>query len=323
MDRRVFLKTAASAAMVAASPCESFASAWPKDRPIRAVVPFSPGASIDIIGRICADAVSRRIGQTIVVMNRGGAGGTLGADYVAKSDPDGYTLLIQASNQTIAPAIYKHLPYDTLKDFSGVAIFGTVPNVLLVSPRSGYKSVQELVAKAKTKDIFFSSSGVGSASHWAAERFRISAGFKATHVPMKSGLEALTEVIANRIDFCCIGTSAAMAFIQGKQVDALCVTADTRSASLPDVPTSVELGYKDSVYNFWNGALLPAKTPRAIVDRLYKEITASLADPEVKRKLVAQGVEPSPVTPTEFDAQMRREVEENKKIARAAGLQLR
>lgn len=320
MNRRAFLKGVSSAAVIASSSRAAIAEDWPKGRVIRAVVPFGAGASIDIIGRICLDALSQRIGQTIIVENRGGAGGTLGAGYVARARPDGYTLLIQASNHTIAPALYKDLSFDTAKDFAGVALFGSVPNVLLVSPDSGCHSVQDLVAKAKSKGLFFSSSGVGSASHWAAERFRLSAGIKATHVPMRSGLEALTEVMADRVDFCCIGTSAAMAFIQSKKVVALCVTARKRSSSLPEVKTSVELGYKDSIYNFWNGVLVPAKTPRIIVDRLYTEIAACLAMPAIQKKLALQGVEPSPVTPTQFDAQIREEIAENMNIARQAGV---
>ena len=321
MNRRRFLKMAASTAVIAGGPSAATAADWPKDQVIRAVVPFSPGASVDIIGRICADALSQRLGQTIIVENRGGAGGTIGSDYVARSDPDGYTLLINASNQTIVPALYKKLPFDTATDFAGVAIFGTVPNVLLVSPDAGYKSVQELVAKAKTKEMLFSSSGVGSASHWAAERFCIGAGIKATHVPFKSGLEALTEVMTSRVDFCCIGTSAAMAFIQDKRAIPLCVTSLKRSASLPDVVTSIEAGYKDSVYSFWNGLLVPAKTPRPIIDRLNAETTAILAMPEVKRKLDLQGVETSPVTPEQFDLQMKQEISENLSIAHQAGVQ--
>jgi tripartite-type tricarboxylate transporter receptor subunit TctC len=320
MNRRRLLKVMVSVAFASASRA-AFANGWPKDRVIRAVVPFNPGASIDIIGRICADALSRRLGQTIIVENRSGAGGTIGSEYVARADPDGYTLLINASNQTVVPALYKNLPFDTATDFAVVALFGTVPNVLLVFPGAGYKSVQDLVAKAKSKDLYFSSSGVGSASHWAAERFLISAEVKATHVPFRSGLEALTEVMTGRVDFCCIGISAAIAFIRDKKVEPLCVTTLKRSPSLPDVVTSVEAGYKDSDYNFWNGLLVPAKTPRPIIERLSVEVAAILAMPDVQRKLNLQGVEPSPVTPEQFGAQIRQEIAQNLTIAQQAGVQ--
>jgi tripartite-type tricarboxylate transporter receptor subunit TctC len=320
-SRRRFLTMTSLALAAPAVSRAAFAAEWPKDKVIHATVPFSPGASIDIIGRIVSDALSQRIGQTIIIDNRGGAGGTIGSLQVAKADPDGYTLLINASNHTIAPAIYKNLAFDTANDFAGVALFGTVPNVLLVSPDKGYKTVQDLVAKAKTQDLTFSSSGVGSASHWAAERFRISAGFKATHVPFRGGLESLTEVMTGRIDYCCIGISAGMAFIKDGKALPLCVTSLKRSPSLPDVMTSIEAGYKDSNYNFWNGLLAPAKTPRSIVERLNVEVMAALAMPDVQKKLDLQGVEPSPVTPAEYDAQIRKEIAENARIAKEAGVE--
>jgi tripartite-type tricarboxylate transporter receptor subunit TctC len=321
ISRRRLLKLAALAVAAPAVSRAAFAADWPKDRLIRAIIPFSPGASIDIIGRIVAEALAQRIGQTIVIENRSGAGGTIGSSLVAKSEPDGYTLLINASNHTITPVIYKNLAFDAVNDFAGVALFGTVPNVLLVSPDKGYKTVQDLVAKAKTQELTFSSAGIGSASHWAAERFRISAGFKATHVPFRGGLESLTEVMTGRVDFCCIGISAGMAFIREGKALPLCVTSLKRSPSLPDLVTSIEAGYKDSNYNFWNGLLAPAKTPRSIVERLHAEVTALLAAPEVQKKLNAQGVEASPVTPAEYDAQMRQEIAANLQIAREAGVQ--
>jgi tripartite-type tricarboxylate transporter receptor subunit TctC len=321
ISRRRLLKLAALAVAAPAVSRAAFAADWPKDKLIRAIIPFSPGASIDIIGRIVAEALAQRIGQTIVIENRSGAGGTIGSSLVAKSEPDGYTLLINASNHTITPVIYKNLAFDAVNDFAGVALFGTVPNVLLVSPDKGYKTAQDLVAKAKTQELTFSSSGIGSASHWAAERFRISAGFKATHVPFRGGLESLTEVMTGRVDFCCIGISAGMAFIREGKALPLCVTSLKRSPSLPDLVTSVEAGYKDSNYNFWNGLLAPAKTPRSIVERLHAEVTAVLAAPEVQKKLNAQGVEASPVTPAEYDALMRQEIAANLQIAREAGVQ--
>src|SRR5262249_27648818 len=212
--------------------------------------------------------------QRRVVANRGGAGGTIGGLQAAKADPDGYTWLFDASNHTVAPAIYGNPTYDPANDFSGVAIFGTIPNVLLVSPDKGIKTVQELVARAKTQELTFSSAGVGSATHWAAERFRITAGFKATHVPFRAGTEELTEVLTGRLDLRLIAIASSLVFIKEGKLVPLCVTSPQRSPSLPDVVTSTEAGYKDSHYNFWNGLLLPAKTPRAIVDRLHADVAA-------------------------------------------------
>jgi tripartite-type tricarboxylate transporter receptor subunit TctC len=320
-SRRRFLKMASGVLAAPAVSPRAFAAEWPKDKVIRATIPFNPGASIDIIGRIVSEALSQRIGQTIVIDNRAGAGGTIGSQQVAKADADGYALLINASNHTITPAIYRNLNFDAVNDFAGVGLFGTVPNVLLVSPDKPYKTVQELVAKAKSQEPTFSSSGIGSASHWAAERFRSSAGFKATHVPFRGGLEALTEVMTGRIDFCCVGISAGMSFIRDGKARPLCVTSLKRSPSLPDLTTSIEAGYADSNYNFWNGLLAPVQTPRPIIERLHAEVTAVLAMPAVQKRLEAQGVEPSPVTPAQFDAQMRQEIAENLRIAKEAGLQ--
>jgi tripartite-type tricarboxylate transporter receptor subunit TctC len=295
-------------------------AAWPTAKPIRAVVPFSAGSTIDIIGRIVTDPLSRQLGQTIVIENRGGAGGSIGSAQVAKSEPDGYTVLINAAAHSGAPAAYPHLPYDAAKDFSGVACFGNVPNVLLVAPSKGLKDLDDFVAKAKAGNMTFASAGVGSATHWAAERFIASAGFKAQHVPFRGGPEALTEVMTGRVDFVFIGISSGLPFIKNNQLMPLAVSSVKRSPSLPDVPTTIEAGYKNSDYNYWTGMLVPSKTPRAIVDRLYQETTKALALPEVKAKLAVQGVEPSPLTPAGMDAMNEREIRLNIQIARTAGL---
>jgi tripartite-type tricarboxylate transporter receptor subunit TctC len=229
-------------------------------------------------------------------------------------------LLINAAAHSGAPAAYPNLPYDAAADFSGVAIFGSVPNVLLIAPSKNIRTLQELVAKAKDGSMSFASAGVGSATHWAAERFIVSAGLKATHVPFRGGPEALTEVMTGRVDFVFIGISSGLPFIQNKQLVPLAVSSAKRSPTLPDLPTTLEAGYKDSDFNYWNGMLVPAKTPRAIVDRLYSETIKALALPEVQQKLAAQGVEPAPMTPSEIDAMIRREIALNLKIAKEAGL---
>jgi tripartite-type tricarboxylate transporter receptor subunit TctC len=319
-NRRRFLTLTAAAFAAPALPRFAAADAWPKDKIIRALVPFTAGSTIDIIGRIVLDPVSTQIGQTIVVENRGGAGGTLGTALVAKADPDGYTLLINAAAHSGAPAAYPNLSYDAANDFAGVACFGSVPNVLLVAPSKGIKTIKEFAAKAKEGNMTFASAGAGSATHWAAERFRVSAGFAATHVPFRGGPEMLTEVMTGRVDFCLIGISSGLPFIKGGQLVALAVSSAKRSPALPDVPTTLEAGFKDSDFNYWNGMLVPAKTPRPIVDRLYAEVTKALALPEVQAKLNVQGVEPAPLTPTEMDAMIKREIDLNIKIAKTAGL---
>ena len=319
-SRRRVLTLAGAAIMAPALGRRAFADAWPKDKIIRAVVPFAAGSTIDIIARIVLDPLSTQLGQTIVVENRGGAGGAIGSAAVAKSEPDGYTLLINASAHSAAPAVYPNLTYDPSKDFAGVAVFGVVPNVLLLAPSKGIKTVRELVERASGGAMTFASAGVGSATHWAAERFLLSAGVKATHVPFSGGPAALTEVMSGRVDFCFIGISSAMSFIADGRLLPLAVSTRKRSPALPNVPTTIELGYPDSDYSFWNGMLVPAKTPRPIIERLHAEVQKALALPAVQTKLAPQGVEPMPLAPQEFDALIAKEIVSNIDLARAAGL---
>jgi len=319
-SRRRVLTLAGAAIMAPALGRRAFADAWPKDKIIRAVVPFAAGSTIDIIARIVLDPLSTQLGQTVVVENRGGAGGAIGSAAVAKSEPDGYTLLINASAHSAAPAVYPNLTYDPSKDFAGVAVFGVVPNVLLLAPSKGIKTVRELVERARGGAMTFASAGVGSATHWAAERFLLSAGVKATHVPFSGGPAALTEVMSGRVDFCFIGISSAMSFIADGRLLPLAVSTRKRSPALPNVPTTIELGYPDSDYSFWNGMLVPAKTPRPIIERLHAEVQKALALPAVQTKLAPQGVEPMPLAPQEFDALIAKEIVSNINLARAAGL---
>jgi tripartite-type tricarboxylate transporter receptor subunit TctC len=321
-NRRRVVTLACAAIMAPALGRRAFADAWPKDKIIRAVVPFAAGSTIDIIARIVLDPLSTQLGQTVVVENRGGAGGAIGSAAVAKSEPDGYTLLINASAHSAAPAVYPNLSYDPSKDFAGVAVFGVVPNVLLLAPSKGIKTVRELVERARGGAMTFASAGVGSATHWAAERFLLSAGVKATHVPFSGGPAALTEVMSGRVDFCFIGISSAMAFIADGRLLPLAVSTRKRSPALPNVPTTIELGYPDSDYSFWNGMLVAAKTPRPIIERLHAEVQKALALPAVQTKLAPQGVEPMPLAPQELDALIAKEIISNINLARAAGLKL-
>ncbi len=319
-NRRSFLVRAGAGLLAPALARTAFAAEWPSEKIIFALVPFAAGSTTDIIGRIVVDPLAQQLGQTITVENRGGAGGTIGSAAVAKAEPDGYTLLVNASAHTAAPAAYPHLPYDPAKDFAGVAMFGVVPNVLLVAPSKGINSAAALVARAKAGEMTFASAGVGSATHWAAERFLLSAGIKATHIPFRGGPPALTEVVTGRVDFCFIGISSAMPFIADRRLLALAVSSPTRSRALPDVPTTLELGFVDSDYTFWTGLLAPAKTPRPIIERLHAEVQKALALPAVQSKLAAQGAEPMPLAPQEFDALIAKEIASNLKLAQAAGL---
>jgi tripartite-type tricarboxylate transporter receptor subunit TctC len=295
------------------------AQQWPS-KPIRAIVPFGAGSTIDVIGRIVLEPLSAALGQPIVVENRGGAGGSIGSAAVAKSEPDGYTLLIHASAHSAAPAAYPNAPYDAGRDLRGVAVFGVVPNVTVISPAKGIKTLKELVEAAKKGNMTFASAGVGSATHWAAERLRLAAGFKATHVPFKGGPEALTQVASGEVDFMSIGVTSGLPFIRSGRLIPLAVSTAKRSSILPDVPTNDEAGVPNSDYTFWNGMLAPAKTPADIVKRLHDETMKVLAQPGVADKLKPQGLEPMPLTPAQFDAVIAKEIETNKAIVKAAGL---
>ena len=317
--RRQFLNLAAGALAAPALPSLARGQSWPA-RSIRAVVPFSAGSSLDIVGRIVLDPVSSQLGQPIVVENRGGAGGTIGSAMVAKADPDGYTILINASAHSSAPAAYPNIPYDPARDFSAVIPFGTIPNVAVISPEKRIKTIQELVAAAKTGSFTYASAGVGSATHWAAERLRVSAGFQALHVPFRGGPEALMDVMAGRVDFTCMGMSAALPFIRDGKLIPLAVSSTKRSSALPDVPTTLEAGLADSDYTYWMGMFVPAKTPRDIVERLYQETQKALRLPSVTEKFAPQGIEPMPLTSAEFDALIKKEIADNIALAKAAGL---
>src|SRR5712672_4563954 len=292
--------------------------AWPPRQPIKLVTPFQPGSAIDAGARPVFDAVSHQIGQSMVFESRAGAGGTLGMAAVAKAEGDGYTLLVNSSVHTITPSTYSRLPYDTVRDFAAVIPLSQFPDVL-VTPFSRFKTVQELVASAKAKpgSITYGSGGVGAATHLNAERFRLSAGFEAVHVPFKGAPEALREILGDRIDFYFAPLLSAVPLIQAGQVRGLAVSSLARSESLPDIPTTLEAGYPDSDYVFWIGVFAPAGTPRDIVDRLHQEIAKALADPAVHDTIRKLGADPMSLTPTGFDAFVKTEIGTNAALAKA------
>ncbi len=297
------------------------AQAWPS-KPIRIIVPFTPGSGTDIIARALSDRLAANLGQPVVVENRVGAGGTIGAGVVAKADPDGYTILVQSSSHTVNPFTFQSLPYDTQKDFAGVTPLAVLPNVLIISPAKGIKSVQELVAAAKARPgtINYASAGSGSATHLNAEKFRLNAGFDAVHIPFKGSPEAITEVMTGRVDYYFSPVVSALPQIKDGKLLALAVGSPTRSSVLPDVPTTVEAGVPNSEYTFWVGMLVPAKTPRDVVKKLNEEVQKALASPEVKERYAKLGAEPMPMTPEQFDAYIRDEMAANEKLIRAAGI---
>lgn len=302
---------------------EAPAQTWP-GRPLHVIVPYAAGTFTDIVPRIVLEQVSAQIGQPIVIENRPGAGGSTGAGTVAKAAPDGYTLLVNSSAQTIAPALYPGLSYDPAHDFIAVTPLASTPNVLVVSPASGFKTVGDLVkaAKAKPGSLNFGSAGVGTATHLSAIRFLSSAGIEAVHVPFKGGPEAINEIIAGRLDLFFLPIANALPFVRDGKLAALVVNSTERSKALPDVPTVSEAGFSNAEYPFWIGMFLPAKTPENIVDRLYRETIKALQEPKVREKLSAMSVDPLAMSSGEFDAFVQKQIKSDAELVRAAGLKV-
>lgn len=297
------------------------AEGWPA-KPLRAIIPVGAGSSTDIVHRIVLEQVSQQLGQPIVVENRLGAGGSIGTAVVAKAQPDGYTLLAHGSAHTISPALYKNLPYDAVRDFAAIVPLGSSPSVLVVSPAKGIKRTADLVAagKAQPNALNFSSVGIGTATHLGAERFVASSGLQVVHVPFKGGAEAMTEVLAGRVDFFLGPVPLVLPQLRDGKLVALAVNTARRSATLPDVPTMAEAGITDAEYPIWFGLWAPAGTPREVVERLSRETFKALQAPKVRERLTALGVDPMPMSPDEFTAHVAREVSLNATLVRNAGL---
>lgn len=276
---------------------------------IKIIVPFTAGSATDIMARIVGEKIGTSLGQPVVIENRAGAGGTLGATQVAKSDPDGYTLLVVSAGHVVNPVLYPGLAYDTLGDFSGVIPLAALPNMLVVSAGSPIKTVQDLIATAKAKPGFlnYASAGVGSATHVNAEKFRSATGIQVTHIPFKGTPETIVETTAGRVDFMFTPVLSSIPSIRENRMRALAVSTAKRSGALPDVPTVAEAGVPGFVFDFWIGLLAPAKTPRAIVNKLNAEVAKALALPDVKERMAKLGAESLPMTPEQFDAYIKDE----------------
>ena len=302
-------------------PCGAMAQAWP-DKPVRIVVPLTAGSATDVMARIVAQRLSEQLGQPFLVDNRPGAGGTIGVGAVARAKPDGYTILVQSSSYTITPTTYPNTQYDTLRDLAGVTPLALLPQALVIAPSKGITSVQALVAEAKAKPgvLNYASAGVGTANQLNAERFRVGAGIDAVHVPFKGTPEALTEVMAGRVDYYFCPVNVCLSLINDKRLLALAMGSTKRSAVLPDLPTTLELGIAESNYNFWVGMFVPAGTPRDIVDKLYRETEKALANKDVQASLAQLGAEPMLMPPEQFDREIAREIATNAALVKAAGI---
>jgi tripartite-type tricarboxylate transporter receptor subunit TctC len=330
LEFRPLLKPVASALFAAAALLTAVAAAsaqvgsaqdWPS-KPIRVIVPYTPGSATDIVPRTVLEQVSRTIGEPIVVENRPGGGSTIGADTVARAVPDGYTLLVHSNAIVTTPAIQAEVGYDPVHDFSSIAMFGDVPLVMVTAPDKHIKTLAELVAYAKAHPgaINYASGGIGTPPHLAMERFRLAAGWDGQHIPFKGAPEALTEVMTGRIDVYFSPITPALPLIRAGRLVPLAIAGTKRSGALPDVPTTTEAGYANSDFDFWIGLFAPAKTPRQIVERFHAEVLEALASPAVKAKLTLLGVEPMPMTTAEMDARIAKEAPIAVALAKAAGL---
>ena len=288
-------------------------------------MPVTAGSAADVAARTVAEQLSALLGQTVVVENRTGAGGTTGMGYVAKSvEPDGYTILVHSAAYVIQPSTFPNLGFDAGSDFAGVTPLISVPLVLIVAPDK-YKTLRDLVtaAKAKPNAVNYATVGYGAAALLTAERLRLAAGFEAQQIPFRGAPEAVTEVLAGRVDFFFSPTLAAVPLVRSGKIAALATSSSKRAISLPEVPTTTEAGYPNSDYNFWVGMFVPVKTPRAVVEKIYEETRKAMALKSVQDRLAALGSEPMSMTPTEWDKFLQSEIAMNAQLVKAAGIKPR
>ncbi|HKA71222.1 MAG TPA: tripartite tricarboxylate transporter substrate-binding protein [Xanthobacteraceae bacterium] len=313
----------ALATLVVLVPAAAGAQTWPGKQPIRVIIPFTAGSATDIVARTVMEQVSSQIGQAIVVENRLGAGGTLGIGAVAKADPDGYTFLAHSTSFAVTATTYSNPGYDARRDFSGITALASLPNVLAVTPNK-YPTLQDMVAFARANPgkLNYATAGAGSASHLNAERLAMAADIKVQHIPFKGGPDALTEIMAGRVDFYFVPLPPARGLMQGGKIAVLAVSSARRATALPDVPTTVEAGFPNSDYNFWVGLWAPAATPKAIIERMNTETVKALQQPSVREKIANAGGDPLPMQAAEFEAFTQKEIDVNAMLVNAAGMQV-
>lgn len=297
----------------------AFGQAYP-NKPIKLVAAVAPGGSTDLTARVIAEKLSEQLGQPVTVENRGGAGGNIGANYVAKSAPDGYTLLIAVTGATaVNPSVYPNMPYDPVKDLAAVSQLNVVPQMLVINASVPGKDLKEFIAYAKTVPgkLNYASGGIGTLNHLAAAIFADMAGIQAEHIPYNGAAAALTDVLAGRMSF--MFTSSLPRGTSDK-ARPLGVSTDTRSAAVPDVPTLAEAGLPGFNVGTWHGIVAPAGTPPEIIRRLNEEVVKALQDPKVRERYMAAGLEPKSSTPAEFAALIKSEVEKFAPIVKKLGV---
>ncbi|NYT36502.1 Bug family tripartite tricarboxylate transporter substrate binding protein [Allopusillimonas soli] len=308
-----------------ALPVAAIAASYPS-KPITMVVPFPPGGVADLIARPVAERLGKLLGQAVVVENKGGATGTIGAAYVANATPDGYTILFGTTNEiAMSPTLYKSLPYDPIKSFSPVMPVAEFPNVLVVAPSTQARDLQAFidVAHGQGKSVSFGSSGVGSTNHLTAELFGEQAHVKILNVPYKGGGPALVGLIGGQVTAMFATLPSAMGMIKGGKLHAIAVTGAHRTSALPDIPTAKESGLPDLVVTTWNGVLAPAGTPEPVVTRLHDALKKIVGEPDVMQKLKAVGAEPMTATPAEFADSIKADYKRWAAVIQNAGIELK
>ncbi len=311
------------AALAACAPVLAGGEAYPA-RPVKIVVPFAPGGGSDSLARELGKLMQDTLGQPVVIDNRGGAGGVIGGDLAAKSPPDGYTLMLDASNHAQNPALHSKMPFDTLGAFAPVSLLVKVPNVLLVNPAYPVHTVADLIARAKAKpgDVNYASSGNGSSPHLAAELFDSMAKTRMTHVAYKGGGPALTDVMAGQVPVFFASLGSSLQYIKSEKLRAVAVAGKSRSAVLPNVPTIAESGLPGYEMYEWNAVFAPAGTPAPIIDKLSKALAAVLKEPDVNARLVALGAETIGSTPVELDSFRKVEMAKWARVAKENNIRL-
>ena len=309
------------AAAVFATAALGSQAAYP-DKPVTMIVPFPPGGPTDLVARVIGKAMSDSMGQPIVIENKAGANGNIGASLAAKAAPDGYTILYNTSAVTLSPALYRNLTYDVTKDLSPVALAAVVPLALVVHPSVPANNVKEFVAhvKANPGKLSYGSAGAGNVTHLGAFQFLQANGLEAVHVPYKGSAPADMDLVAGNIQFMTDTVNSVAAFVKDKRMKMLAVTTPKRMSNFPDVPTLAESGMPGFDVGAWQGLMVPAGTPKAVVDRLNAELRKALANSEVRAKLALQGAEPLGSTPEEYGAYIRKEIERWGKVVQASGV---
>ena len=317
--RRTIIRCLAAALAAAAGP--GLAQEFPT-KPVRVIVSFTPGSATDIVGRIVTAKLAEYWGQPVVVENRSGAGGAIGSAAVSKAAPDGYTLLINSSAHTVNPAIFANLPYDTVKDFTDIAALAIQPNVLVVAAGSPYKTLGDLLAYAKANPgkLNFGHAGVGSGTHLNTEKLLAQAGITATVVPFKGTPEVVAAILSGSVDCYWVPISAGLSMIRGGKLRTLAMSTGKRNPQLPDLPTTAEAGVKGAETALWFGLWGPPGMPRELVAKISGDVRKAVADPGVREKLLNLGNDTLDMSPAEFSAFIREEIDVNKRILAAAGV---